>query len=159
MKRNLKDIATSARFSLYRTKKKLLRKADLQKGASQPSLQVKYLCLFHGFPSSSSYHRNIQSDYVFLIFVAVSVVFAVVCVLNFFFQTVWAYLPSKIYCIHVHFLSYLVQPYIICYQPELWIPFLEVQKAFLGLADMYRNIPLFHMCTSNTILCGTWPAV
>ncbi|KAL0242133.1 hypothetical protein I308_105762 [Cryptococcus tetragattii IND107] len=29
MKRNLKDIATSARFSLYRTKKKLLRKADL----------------------------------------------------------------------------------------------------------------------------------
>nr|ODN90376.1 hypothetical protein L204_05981 [Cryptococcus depauperatus CBS 7855] len=29
IKRNLKDIATSARFSLYRTKKKLLRKAEL----------------------------------------------------------------------------------------------------------------------------------
>lgn len=100
-----------------------------------------------------------------LIFVAVSVVFAVVCARLFFSYDLGLHTNHDL--LYTRSFSFsLVQLYIICYQPELWIYIRESAKGFLDLADMYRIIPSFRMCTSNTILCmqdtilcGTWSAI
>lgn len=89
---------------------------------------------------------------MFLIFVVVSVVFSVVSVLTFFYSyRLGLYTNHDLLYINSFssFLSSFVQLYVIFYQPKLWISFVEMRKAFLGLDDMYRNMPSLRMCTHH----------
>lgn len=91
---------------------------------------------------------------MFLIFVVVSVVFSVVSVLTFFYSyRLGLYTNHDLLYINSFpfFLSSFVQLYVIVYQPKLWISFVEMRKAFLGLANMYRNMPSLRMCTHRQI--------
>lgn len=129
---------------------------------SRPSLtnQVSLIVLWfflHHLPSS--HHQVVQTGYVFLIFVVVSVVFSVVSVLTFFYSYRLGLYTNHdlLYIIFFSFLSFFLSFFFrsaIChfYQPKLWISFVEMRKAFLGLANMYRNMPSLRMCTHRQIL-------